>query len=76
LGPGGKRVFGRGLLTEDPLHLKQRRMMQPAFHQQRIAAYADNGRQNGTTAALARRDDGRPGTEKMRLTLAIVCKAV
>ena len=40
--PAAKQVFGQGLLTsEEPLHLKQRRMMQPSFHQQRITAYAD-----------------------------------
>ncbi len=33
-------VLGEGLLTsESPLHLRQRRLAQPAFHRQRIAAY-------------------------------------
>src|SRR5882762_5261939 len=37
-----KIVFGEGLLTsEDPLHLRQRRMAQPAFHRDRIARYAE-----------------------------------
>ena len=77
--PAAKQVFGRGLLTsEDPLHLKQRRMMQPAFHQQRIAAYADTmvdkteqlleHWQDETTVDLAE--------EMRRLTLAIVCKTL
>jgi len=36
-----KRMLGEGLLTsEDPSHMKQRRLMQPAFHRQRIEAYA------------------------------------
>jgi cytochrome P450 len=36
-----KRLIGDGLLSsEEPLHLRQRRMMQPAFHTARIAAYA------------------------------------
>ncbi len=36
-----KGLFGQGLLTsEEPLHLSQRRLMQPAFHHQRIQAYA------------------------------------
>ena len=36
-----KRLLGEGLLTsEDPIHLRQRRLMQPAFHRDRIAAYA------------------------------------
>ena len=33
-------VLGDGLLTsEEPLHLRQRRLTQPAFHRDRIAAY-------------------------------------
>ncbi len=33
-------VLGEGLLTsEAPLHLRQRRLAQPAFHRQRIASY-------------------------------------
>ncbi len=37
-----KRLLGEGLLTsENPLHRRQRRLAQPAFHRQRIAAYAD-----------------------------------
>src|ERR1041385_8696798 len=35
-----KRLLGEGLLTsEDPIHLRQRRLMQPAFHKERIAGY-------------------------------------
>ena len=35
-----KLVLGEGLLTsEDPLHMRQRRLAQPAFHRDRIAAY-------------------------------------
>jgi cytochrome P450 len=34
-------LLGEGLLTsEAPVHLRQRRLMQPAFHRERIAAYA------------------------------------
>jgi cytochrome P450 len=70
-----KRLLGEGLLTsEDPVHLRQRRMMQPAFHAQRIAGYAD------AMVALADRAASRwtPGAtrdislEMARLTLAIV----
>ena len=36
-----KRLLGEGLLTsEGAAHLRQRRLMQPAFHRDRIAAYA------------------------------------
>ncbi len=35
-----KRLLGEGLLTsEGEVHLRQRRLIQPAFHRQRIAAY-------------------------------------
>jgi cytochrome P450 len=35
-------VLGDGLLTsEEPLHMRQRRLTQPAFHRQRVAAYGD-----------------------------------
>jgi cytochrome P450 len=37
-----KFVLGEGLLTsEEPLHMRQRRLVQPAFHRQRIAAYGE-----------------------------------
>src|ERR1700755_1436657 len=37
-----KILPGEGLITsEDPLHKRQRRIVAPAFHRQRIAAYAD-----------------------------------
>lgn len=37
-----KFVLGDGLLTsEEPLHMRQRRLAQPAFHRQRIAGYGD-----------------------------------
>jgi cytochrome P450 len=43
-GPGFERarvVLGNGLLTsEGDFHLRQRRMLQPAFHRKRVAGYA------------------------------------
>ena len=70
-----KRLLGDGLLTsENPKHLRQRRMMQPAFHHQRIKGYGEvmvehaarlSGRwKDGETRDVAR--------EMTRLTLAIV----
>jgi len=37
-----RRLLGQGLLTsEGALHLRQRRLMQPAFHRERIAGYGE-----------------------------------
>jgi len=36
-----KILLGEGLITsDDPIHIRQRRIVAPAFHRQRIAAYA------------------------------------
>jgi cytochrome P450 len=74
-----KIVFGEGLLTsEDPLHLRQRRLAQPAFHRERIARYAE-----AMVACAARtRERWRDGEtldvhhEMMRLTLDVVAKTL
>ncbi len=35
-------VLGEGLLTsEEPLHMRERRLVQPAFHRERVAAYGE-----------------------------------
>lgn len=74
-----RRLLGDGLLTsEGELHLRQRRLIQPAFHRQRIACYAH------TMAAYAarERDRWRDGemldvhATMMRLTLAIAGKTL
>ncbi len=45
-----KAVLGEGLLTsEEPLHMRQRRLMQPAFLRQRIAAYGEVIGHNATS---------------------------
>jgi len=74
-----KRLLGEGLLTsEEGYHLRQRRLIQPAFHRQRIAAYAETM----TQCAARTRDAWRPGEtrdmaeEMMQLTLAIVGKTL
>ena len=37
-----KILIGEGLITsDDPIHIRQRRIAAPAFHRQRIAAYGD-----------------------------------
>ena len=74
-----KRLLGQGLLTsEGAMHLRQRRLMQPAFHRDRIAAFADimvgygdrmrRGWADGATLDIAR--------EMNRLTLSIVGKTL
>jgi cytochrome P450 len=74
-----KRLLGEGLLTsEGETHLRQRRLVQPAFHRQRLAGYG------AVIADYADRMCGRwqPGAtldiaqEMMRLTLAIVAKTL
>ncbi len=58
-----RRLLGEGLLTSDePLHLRQRRLVQPAFHRERVAGYAQTmiddardtaaGLADGTTVAV------------------------
>jgi cytochrome P450 len=74
-----KRLLGEGLLTsEGATHLRQRRLMQPAFHRDRIAMYADTmvayadrtrrGWREGATRDVAQ--------EMNRLTLSIVGKTL
>ena len=74
-----KRVLGEGLLTsEGEFHLRQRRLAQPAFHRDRIAAYgrsmveyADRTRSRWTDGGALDVHD-----EMMKLTLAIVAKTL
>ena len=70
-----KLVVGEGLLTsEGAVHLRQRRLMQPAFHSQRIADYATVMTDCADRQAGAWTDDTTLdiSEEMMRLTLAIV----
>ena len=74
-----KRLLGEGLLTsEGAAHLRQRRLMQPAFHRERIAGYADVMVAHGDRM----RQRWRDGTtcdiskEMMRVTLSIVGKTL
>jgi cytochrome P450 len=74
-----RRLLGQGLLTsEKETHRRQRRLMQPAFHKDRIAAYAavmteyadrmQRGWVDGSTIDAAQ--------EMNRLTLAVVGKTL
>lgn len=78
-----KPVVGEGLLTSDgPTWLRQRRLMQPAFHKQRLAALGELMVER--TALLSERWEGaarRSETinvtdEMARLTLEIVTRAL
>jgi cytochrome P450 len=74
-----KRVLGEGLLTsEGDLHRRQRRLVQPAFHHERLDAYASVMSQY-TARARDRWRDGEAldvHQEMTNLTLAIVGKAL
>lgn len=74
-----KRMLGNGLLTsEGEFHLRQRRLIQPAFHKQRIASYADcmvsyargleKGWEDGAEVDMMR--------EMMAVTLSIIGKTM
>ncbi len=72
-------LLGDGLLTsEGSFHVRQRRLVQPAFHRDRLAAYA----QVMSESAVRMRDRWKDGStlevseEMMRLTLSIVGKTL
>jgi cytochrome P450 len=74
-----KIILGEGLLTsEAPVHMRQRRLAQPAFHRDRIDRYAAVMIER----AAALRDRWRDGAtldvhhEMMRVTLAVVAKTL
>ena len=74
-----KVLLGNGLLTaEGEAHLRQRRMMQPAFHKQRIAGYGDIMRDYSVRRAGAWRAGAEFDLheEMMALTMAIVGRAL
>ena len=70
-----KRLLGEGLLTsEDPVHLQRRRMIQPAFHHDRIASYGAVMVEDAERLANRWRDGETRDVslEMTRLTMAIV----
>ncbi len=75
-------LLGNGLLTsEGEFHLRQRRMMQPAFHRQRIAVYARVMSQYAVRTSerwqrLPESESLDIAEEMMRLTLAVVGKTL
>jgi cytochrome P450 len=74
-----KRLLGNGLLTsESAEHLRQRRLMQPAFHRERIASYGRTMVEYVNRMAGEWRDGARVDVahEMMRLTLTIAGKTL
>ena len=70
-----KRILGNGLLTsEGDLHLRQRRLIQPLFREERIAGLGADVVAEALRASARWRDGDEldVSTEMMRLTLAIV----
>lgn len=74
-----KVLLGEGLITsDDPVHIRQRRIVAPAFHRQRIAAYADQI----VASAAAHRDGWQPGetidisAAMMSLSLEIIARTL
>jgi cytochrome P450 len=72
-------LLGQGLITSDePFHMRQRRIAAPAFHRQRIAKYADEIVQS----AMAFADRVKVGAEfdiaaaSMELSLEIVARTL
>ena len=75
----GRAVMGDGLLTsEEPLHATQRRLIQPAFHRERIAHHAQVMGEYASKACSGRRDGETIDLRKemMRLTLDILGKTL
>ena len=72
-------VLGDGLLSIDgDFHRQQRRMVQPAFHKQRVESYCDTM----VTCTESMLDEWTPGSQRdvademMRVTMRIVAKAL
>jgi cytochrome P450 len=76
--PWGRRILGSGLLiSEGDTWLRQRRMMQPAFHRERIAAYEKVIRDR--TAEMVARWDTTPRdvhASLTKLTLAVMAETI
>src|SRR5262249_30625098 len=74
-----KKLLGNGLLTsEGAFHVRQRRLIRPAFHRERIRAYAD-AMVAYADQASRRWQDGETrdmAQEMMRLTLSIAGKTL
>ena len=74
-----KILLGEGLITsEDPIHMRQRKLVAPAFHRQRIAGYAGEIVRSAEEQTAAWQDGSTVdiGDEMMRLSLRIVARTL
>jgi cytochrome P450 len=78
-----KRLLGEGLLTaENPLWLRQRRLIQPMFHRQRVAGFGSIMTDEAARMLADWRTRLAPGQpfdvsfEMMQVTLRVVCRAL
>jgi cytochrome P450 len=74
-----KRLLGEGLLTsEGAVHVRQRRLMQPAFHRDRIASYAGAMTEYAGRISRSWTNGGTidASQEMARLTLGVVGKTL
>lgn len=74
-----RTLFGNGLATSDgALHLRQRRLLQPAFHQQRIAGYAETMRRHADELVASWAPGQQVAVDQVmhELTLRIVADAL
>ena len=74
-----KVLLGEGLITsDDPVHMRQRKLAAPAFHRQRIAGYASEI-VHSAAEQIAPWTDGTVvdlGDEMMRLSLRIIARTL
>jgi cytochrome P450 len=74
-----KILLGEGLITsDDPIHMRQRRIAAPAFHRQRIAGYAEQIVANAAAArdAWSEGQEIDVADEMMHLSLHIVARTL
>ncbi len=74
-----KILLGEGLITsDDPIHMRQRKLAAPAFHRQRIAGYAGEIVRSAAEQIEPWKDGDTVdiGDEMMRLSLRIIARTL